>query len=97
MILMDSRGNPTRELKQCYRNVFGSLEGKAVLLHMLHELGHFGGAPMESEGVEAALALKNYASRVLLHLGPESHDATAIAITEGIVDTLTAIPLEKKE
>jgi hypothetical protein len=75
-----------KNVRQAYRRVFLSRDGRVVLTHMLSELHFFDEVVGDQE-----IALSNYGRRILYNLG--ALDPKNLA-DQSMVDALLAIPLK---
>lgn len=74
------QGAADRQLREMYRDTFlESRQGREVLKNVLFELGYF----LPSVKSEGQVARRNYATRLVMIIGPEAPDLAV----EGMLDS----------
>jgi hypothetical protein len=83
------RGGTDNDIILSYRNVFGTDEGRKVLLHMLFEMRYFDSDVQTEEG----RIMRNYATRLLQRIGALEPEY----FIDAMMNALMKVPLTDEE
>ena len=81
--------DPIREIRESYRRVFSTRDGKAVLTHILSEL-HFFDEVVDPQEI----SLNNFARRLLFFIGVWDHKNLE---DQSLIEAFLRIPLKNEE